>query len=200
MKNFLLIIIGMSSTICISQNDKKDLKNREFTTHEIDSICTNGQNNGKIISEGVIRGEMQISGSKKTKLISGNGGFSYTLYPFHYNEAYYNTLTNKEQNKYNFDKNSRLIKGEYHNGIAYKNSYREVINSEFYYFNDSLFHVKIKIERTQKNKQDQSEIFDLNISDLNDPKPIKNIFLMEIKSWINEQNNKIIDIYRKSLR
>jgi hypothetical protein len=172
MKNFILAFILFSATNCISQNDAVNLKNREFTIHEIDSICTNDINSRSYISDGKTSGEIKIESSKETEIIKGIGGFSYEIYAFHFNKANYNTLTIKEQNKYNFYQNSRLIKGIYHSRIGYENFYGEDITGEFYYFKDKLFHVKIKLVKTE-NKKDNTQILDLNIAELNNLKPYK---------------------------
>lgn len=186
----------LSTVICISQNDKLALKNRVFSIQQIDSICEN-DDVGKIIGVGSTGAEMKIESSNETKVIKGIDGFSYTIYPFHFDKTYYETLTNKEKNKYRFDKNSRLIKGEYHSDITYENSTGQGIKGEFYYYNDALFHVKIKLRKTDENKKDTVEVFDLSTTELNNSKSIENILSIDLKSWINNESNKIIEIYNR---
>lgn len=183
-----------TTTICISQNIKIDTNKREFTIKEIDSICLkNGSAN--IVSEGKI--ERKIENLNKSNVVIGNGGFSNKIYLYHFDEAKYNALTNIEKRKYDFNQYSRLIKGEYHEGVNYKKSYSENIYGEFYYLNDLLFYIKVKIIRTEKNKEEISQIFNFSISELNNSKSIKNIFLFEVKSWIKKRNNEILEIYNK---
>ncbi len=194
MKNSLITLFIFTTTICISQSIKIDSNKRYFTIKEIDSICLkNGSPN--IISEGKI--ESKVENSNKSNVVIGNGGFSNKIYLYHFNEAKYNTLTNIEKRKYDFDQYSSLIKGEYHEGINYRNSYSENIYGEFYYLNDLLFFIKIKIIRTEKNKEDISQIFNFSVSELNDSKSIKNIFLFEVKSWVKKRNDEILKIYNK---
>ena len=195
MRNIFLIIIHFTTIISISQNLKID-SNKQFTINEIDSICT--KNGKSFISDGIITLETETEFNKiKTKVLSGNGGFSYNFYLNHFNEEKYNSLSNIEKRKYDFDKYTNLIKGQYHQNIHYLNSYSEDIIGEFYYFETSLFYVKIKIIRTEDNKKDISETFNLSLSELNDTKVLKNIFLMDIKSFVNEKNNEIIKIYNR---
>lgn len=195
MRKLFLIMFHFTTVICISQNVKID-SNKQFTTNQIDSICE--KNGRSIISEGKIDATVENKVKKhKIRILNGSGGFSYSLYLNHFNEQQYNTLSNIEKRKYDFDKYSNLIKGKYHQVIHYENSYSENIYGEFYYFETSLFYVKIKIIRTENNKKDISEIFNLSLSELNDSKVLKNIFLMDIKSWINEKNNEIIKIYNQ---
>ncbi|UUF12699.1 MULTISPECIES: hypothetical protein [Flavobacterium] len=180
MRNLFLIFVHFTTAICIAQNTNPD-SDKQFTISQIDSICTNDIDSRIYISDGKTGGEIKIESSKKTEIIKGSGGFSYLIYAFHFNQDYYNTLTRKEQNKYNFRQNSTLIKGIYHWGIGYENFYGEEITGEFYYFKDALFHVKIKLVKTE-NKKDNTQILDLNIAELNDSKTIKNILLMDMKS------------------
>ncbi|WP_343588884.1 hypothetical protein [Flavobacterium sp.] len=195
MKRNLVLILLLFTTVCISQNDRLTLKNREFSIYQIDSICE--VKDYKIISEGLTGAEMKIeSPGKTTEVILGKGSFSYTIHLFHFDESYYNSLTRKEQNKYNFSKNRKLLKGEYNSSLFYENSFGEIINSEFYYFNDVLFHAKIKLVRRDKNKKDTIQEFDLSIAELNQSKTIENILSMNLKDWITAQNDKIIKTYK----
>ncbi|MBF4515387.1 hypothetical protein IRZ71_03500 [Flavobacterium sp. ANB] len=194
MRNLFLIFVYFTVTICISQNTDPN-SNKQFTIHEIDSIS---EKNGRyIISEGKIGATLEIKEKrKKTKILNGSGGFSYDLYQHHFNEEKYNALSQIEQRRYNFDKYTNLIKGEFHQGIHYENAYTENIYGEFYYFKTSLFYVKIRIIKSEKNKEDISETFSLSLAELDDPKEIKSSFI-NVKSWVNEKNNEILKIYNR---
>ncbi|QLC65146.1 hypothetical protein LPB248_02285 [Flavobacterium sp. LPB0248] len=193
MRNLFVFFTYFTLTTCFSQNTKID-SDQLFTTQQIDSICE--KNNRSIISEGSTNVILETKTKKEKPVISnGRGGFSYQLYLNHFNEENYNALSNAEKRKYNIDKYSNLIKGLYHQSIHFENSYSENIYGEFYYFKTTLFYAKIKIERIEKNKENISEIFNLSIADLNDPRPIKNVFLKDIKKMIEEKNKKIIEIY-----
>ncbi|PXY47182.1 hypothetical protein [Flavobacterium hydrophilum] len=182
MKDLFLIIVFFITTICISQNVKVDSV-KQFTTNEIDSIC---KINGKeYISEGKIIPKMG-SKSKKNKIVkNGNGSFSYSFYINHLNKEKYNSLSNK---------NSELIKVCYKEKISYKSSLCEVIDAQFYYSNDSLNYIKLKLIRTE-NKKDTSGEFNISISELNETKAIRNDMLFDYKHWIIKKNEEIIKIY-----
>ncbi len=194
MRNLFLIFVHFTATICISQNADPN-SDKQFTIHEIDSIS---EKNGRyIISEGKIGATLEIKEKRqKTKILNGSGGFSYNLYQHHFNEEKYNALSQIEQRKYNFDKYTNLIKGEYHQAIHYENAYSENIYGEFYYFKTSLFYVKIRIIKSENNKEDISETFSLSLAELDDPKEIKSSFI-NVKSWVNEKNNEILKIYNR---
>ena len=195
MRNVFLIIIHFTTIISISQNLKID-SNKKFTINEIDSICA--KKGKSFISDGIITLETETESNKiKTKVLSGDGGFSYSFYLNHFNEEKYNLLSNIEKRKYDFDKYTNLIKGQYHQNIHYLNSYSEDIIGEFYYFETSLFYVKIKIIRTEDNKKDISEIYNFGILELNNSKEIQTISSFELKSWVNEKNNEIIKYYNQ---
>jgi uncharacterized protein with NRDE domain len=194
MRNLFFILIHLTAAICISQNTNSD-SDKEFTIHEIDSICD--KNGRYIISEGKIGATLEIKKKKqKTKILNGSGGFSYNLYQHHFNEDNYNALSQIEQRKYKFDKYTNLIKGEYHQVIHYENAYSENIYGEFYYFKKSLFYVKIKIIKSEKNKKDISETFTSSITELDNSKEIKSSFI-DIKKWVKEENDKILKIYNQ---
>lgn len=196
MRNFILAFILFSTAHCISQNDVLNLKNREFTIHEIDSICE--KNGHGFISDGVIRIETETEVDKiKTKFLSARGGYSYSFYLHHFNEDNYNLLSNIEKRRYNFDKYSNLIKGQYHESIHYLNSYSDDITGEFYYFDTKLFYVKIKIIRTEDNKKDISETYNYSIAELNNLKETQTLSSFELKSWVAEKNNQIIKYYNQ---
>lgn len=195
MRNIFLIIIHFTTIISISQNLKID-SNKKFTVNEIDSICA--KKGKSFISDGIITLETETESNKiKTKVLSGDGRFSYSFYLNHFNEEKYNLLSNIEKRKYDFDKYTNLIKGQYHQNIHYINSYSEDIIGEFYYFETSLFYVKIKIIRTEDNKKDISEIYNFGILELNNSKEIQTISSFELKSWVNEKNNEIIKYYNQ---
>jgi hypothetical protein len=186
----LFLIFVFTTTFCFSQNKE----NIEFSTKQIDSICERNGSYGN--SDGKI--ELPIETKKRKKVITknGTGGYSITTYLHHYNENKYNELSKIEKRKYDFEKYSSLIKGNYHQVIHYHNSYSENINGEFYYFNNLLTYVKIKIIRNEKNKEDQFQTFNYSISELNNSKSIKNVFLFEVKSWVKEKNNEILEFYK----
>ncbi|WP_123922086.1 hypothetical protein [Flavobacterium sp. LM4] len=195
MKNLFLFIVHFATMVCFSQNVKID-SIKQFTTNEIDSICK--KNGRDIISEGRISTSIESKIKRnQTKILNGSGGFSYKLYVNHFNKENYDKLSKIEKRKYDFDKYSDLIKGDYHQAIHYENSYSENIYGEFYYFKTSLFYVKIKVIRTENNKEDISETFNLSLSELNDAKVLKNIFLMDLKGFVNEKNNELIKIYNR---
>ncbi|MFB9080911.1 hypothetical protein ACFFLS_22450 [Flavobacterium procerum] len=195
MKKNLALILLLSVTVCFSQNDSLTSKNREFSIQQIDSICE--IKDYKLVSKGMTGAEMKIeSPGKATEIILGKGTFSYTIHLFHFDEAYYNSLTRKEQNKYNFSKKTRLLKAEYSSGLFYENGFGEITKGEFYYFKDALFHVKIKLARREKNKKDTIQEFDLSIAELNNSNTIENILSMNLKNWITEQSDKIIKKYK----
>lgn len=149
------------------------------------------------ISEGKTEAILEIKAKRqKTKILNGSGGFSYNLYQHHFNEEKYNALSKIEQRKYNFDKYTNLIKGKYHQAIHYENTYSENIYGEFYYFKTSLFYVKIRIIKSENNKEDISETFSLSLAELDDPKEMKSSFI-NVKSWVNEKNNEILKIYNQ---
>jgi hypothetical protein len=195
MKNLFLVIVYFTTIICVSQNLKID-SNKQFTINQIDSIC---KKNGRyIISEGKITSTLETKFKKnKIKIINGSGGFSYNLFENHFNEENYNALSNIEKRKYDFDKYSNLIKGEYHQAIHYENDYSENIYGEFYYFETLLFYAKIKIIRTENNKKDISETFNFTNSELNNSEKIETLSLLDLKSWVTEKNNEIIKIYNR---
>jgi hypothetical protein len=186
----LFLILAFATTFCFSQNKE----NIEFTTKQIDSICELNGSYGN--SDGRI--ELTIETKKRKKVIvkNGTGGYSITTYLYNFNQQEYYSLSKTEKQKYDFEKYSSLIKGNYHQVIHYGNSYSENINGEFYYFNSKLNYVKIKIIRTENNKEDQFQIFNYTISELNDSKSIKNVFLFEVKSWVKEKNNEILEFYK----
>lgn len=193
MKNLFLIFVFCVTGICISQNIQID-SNKQFTINEIDSICA--KNGRSVISEGKAQATIEIKQKKQeTKILNGSGGFSYSLYLHHFNEEEYNTLSKVAQRKYNFDKYTNLIKGNYHQGIHYENAYSENIYGEFYYFKASLFYVKIRIIKSENNKEDISETFSYSLAELENSKEIKSNFPIDIKSWVNEKNNEILKIY-----
>jgi len=195
MKNLLLIFIHFVTSICISQNIKID-STKQFTTNQIDSISA--KNGRYIISEGKTQATLEIKKKRqKAEILNGSGGFSYNLYLHHFNEKEYNTLSKVAQRKYNSDKYTNLIKGEYHRGIHYENAYSENIYSEFYYFKASLFYVKIKIIKSENNKEDISETFSYSLAELDNSKEIKSNSFIDIKSWVNEKNNEILKIYNR---
>ncbi|SEO11692.1 hypothetical protein SAMN05444671_0956 [Flavobacterium sp. CF108] len=194
MRNLFLIVVHFTTIICISQNTNPD-SDKKFTIHEIDSISD--KNGRYIISEGKIEAILETKAKKqKTKILNGSGGFSYNLYQYHFNEEKYNALSQIEQRKYNFDKYTNLIKGKYHQAIHYENAYSENIYGEFYYFKTLLFYVKIRIIKSENNKEDISETFSLSLAELDDPKEIKSFFII-VKSWVNEKNNEILKIYNR---
>lgn len=195
MKNLFLILVYFTTSICISQNTQSD-SDKQFTINEIDSIC---KKNGRyIISEGKTQATLEIKAKKqKTKILNGSGGFSYSLYQHHFNEEKYNSLSKIEQRKYNFDLYTNLIKGQYHQAIHYENAYSDNIYGEFYYYKTSLFYVKIKIIRTENNKVDISETFNYSVTELENSKEIKSSSFIDIKKWVNEQNNEILKIYNR---
>lgn len=193
MKNLFLIFVLCVTGICISQNIQID-SNKQFTINKIDSICA--KNGRYVISEGKTQATIEIKQKKqKTKILNGSGGFSYSLYLHHFNEEEYNRLSKVAQRKYNFDKYTNLIKGKYHQGIHYENAYSENIYGEFYYFKASLFYIKIRIIKSENNKEDISETFSYSLAELENSKEIKSNFLIDIKSWVNEKNNEILKIY-----
>jgi hypothetical protein len=194
MKNLFLIFAHFVTAICICQNIKID-SNKQFTVNEIDSICA--KKGHGFISDGVIRLETETEIDKiKTKFLSGSGGYSYRFYLNHFNEENYNLLSNIEKRKYDFDKYTNLIKGEYHQSIHYLNSYSEVVTGEFYYFETTLFYVKIKIIRTEDNKKDILETYNYSIAELNNSKEMQTISF-ELKSWVNTKNEQIIKYYNQ---
>ncbi|MDR6762310.1 uncharacterized protein with NRDE domain [Flavobacterium sp. 2755] len=194
MRNLFLIVVHFTTIICISQNTNPD-SDKQFTIHEIDSISD--KNGRYIISEGKIGATLEIKEKRqKTKILNGSGGFSYNLYQYHFNEEKYNALSQIEQRKYNFDKYTNLIKGKYHQAIHYENAYSENIYGEFYYFKTLLFYVKIRIIKSENNKEDISETFSLSLAGLDDPKEIKSSFI-NVKNWVNEKNNEILKIYNR---
>ncbi len=195
MRNLFLFFAHFVITICISQNLKID-SNKQFTINQIDSISA--KNGHGFISDGVIRIETETEVDKiKTKFLSARGGYSYSFYLHHFNEENYNLLSNIEKRKYNFEKYSNLIKGQYHESIHYLNSYSDNITGEFYYFDTKLFYVKIKIIRTENNKKDISETYNYSIAELNNLKETQTLSSFELKSWVATKNDQIIKYYNQ---
>lgn len=164
-------------------------QNREFPVKEIDSICALGNAYGH--SDG------KINIHNQAKKLIGNGGFSIATYQYHPDQEKFNTLSIKEKRTYDLQKNAVLIKANYHQAIHYKNSYTENVDSEFYYGNKGLFHIRIKVVQTQKNKPDLAEYFEYTMEELNNAKSIKNILLFDVQVWVREKNKAILDFYNK---
>ncbi|KUJ60947.1 hypothetical protein AR687_16220 [Flavobacteriaceae bacterium CRH] len=195
MKNLFLFFVHFVSAICISQNIKTDF-NKQFTIHEIDSICS--LKGPYITSEGKITSKVETIKSKKGVTVkNGNGGFDYSLYLHDFNEENYNKLSNIEQRKYDFNKYLKLIKANYHEKINYQISYSEIINGQFYYSADTLNYVKVKIIRTENKKKETSDSLNISISELNKIKVIKTVFLFDYKYWIINKNKEILKIYNR---
>ncbi|MFN3754993.1 hypothetical protein [Flavobacterium sp.] len=159
-----------------------------MTIKEIDSIC---ESNGRY---GVANGVIKIENKKKEK--NGSGSSSLTTYLNYYNQEQYNSLSREEKRRYNREKDSELIKGIYFQSIAYS-SYTENVFSEFYYFNNEFFFVKIKVEQIEKNGKTQVEIFHLTYKEYIESKSIKNILSFEVQSWIREKNLEILKFHNK---
>lgn len=178
MNKIALLLILISQYIFSQKHDK--------LINKIDSICNiNGKNT---ISDGVIEVK-----NKKKKII-GSGGFSIETFLKNSDEEIFNKLSKEEKKKYNREKHSELIKGYHHQGIHYKHSYTENIYSQFYYQNNELFYFKIKIIRYEKNKEEETQNFEYSIKELEKSKSIKNVFLFDIKSWVREKNNEILEL------
>jgi len=177
MKKYFLFLF-LISNISHSQNEFE-------VTKKIDSISKiNGKN---AISDGVI--EIR---NKRNRAI-GSGGESYKIFLNYSDEKYFATLSKEEKKKY--QRKHELIKGNHHQVIHYKNSYSENIYSDFYYQNNKLFYIKIKIIRSKKGKNDEIEYFEYTTKELEESKAIKNEFLFDVQSWVIEKNKRILDLY-----
>lgn len=187
MKNLFLFVIYFTTAICASQNVKFD-PNKQFTTNEIDSICLKNGSYGN--------SDSSIEVKNKRKKTIGYGGSSITTYCCNLDQEIINNLSISEKKKYDFEKNSILIKANFHQTIHYKNSYSETIFVEYYYYNNEIFYVKIDITR-KENKKETTINYNLDKSELDNGKEIKNIFLIDIKKIIVEKNNEILEFYNQ---
>nr|WP_315153751.1 hypothetical protein [uncultured Flavobacterium sp.] len=185
MKNLRLIIFFFVATACISQNVKID-SNRQFTIREIDSLCLRNGSYGN--------SDSSIEVTNKRKKIIGRGGSSISTYIHHLDEEIINNLSISEKKKYDFEKNSILIKADYHQTINYINSYSETIFTEYYYYQNEVVNLKIEIIRKENGKETTIN-YNLNKLELDDDKEIKNIFLIDLKKLIKEKNNTILEFY-----
>jgi len=182
MKKVLFFFITLITTCLAFSQDKV------LSVKEIDSICDSYGRYG--VADGIIK----IENKKKEKI--GAGRYSLTTYLNYYNQEHYNSLSREEKKRYNREKDSELIKGIYFQSIAYS-SYTENIFSEFYYFNNEFFFVKIKVEQIDKNGKTQVENFNLTYQDYTESKSIKNPLLFEVQSWIRKKNFEILKFYNK---
>lgn len=164
-------------------------QSKEFTIKEIDSICSLKKASSH--SYGVI----EIH-NDKNKVI-GSGGTGIATYSYNFDQEKINNLSSKEIKTYDLEKNIVLIKADYHQAIYYKNSYTENVYSEFYYQNNALFNIRIKVIRTEKNKKEHTELFEYTIEELNEAKSIKNILLFDVQAWVRDKNKEILDFYNK---
>jgi hypothetical protein len=87
-----------------------------------------------------------------------------------------------------------LIKADYHQTINYKNSYLETIFTEYYYYQNEVFYLKIEITLKENGKETIIN-YNFNKLELDDDKEIKNIFLIDLKKLIKEKNNTILEFY-----
>jgi hypothetical protein len=180
MKKTLLLLLIISQNL-FSQDAEFKL------SQKIDSIATiNGRYD---ISEGKIETK-----NKKGKILS-EGRFSYQTFVNYTDNEVYENLSRVEKQKYK--RKSELVKGYFHQVQHNLNSYTENIYSDFYYQNNELIYVKIKIIRSEKETKDQIQYFEYNLKrdNIENEKYLKNEFLFEYRSFIREQNKKIVDLY-----
>lgn len=156
-------------------------------TQKFDSIsAVNGR-------YGIKEGKIETKNRKGR--ILGRGGFSYQIFVNYTDDEFYANLSKNEKQKYS--RKSELIKGYFHQVIHNTNSFTENIYSDFYYQNNELIYVKIKIIRSENEKKDQIQSFSYNLKrdNIENEKYLKNEFLFEYRSFIREKNNEILNFY-----
>lgn len=170
-----------------SFGQKADLNN--FSIVQIDSIANANGRYGS--SDGKIKVKNQDG------IVIGNGGSVITTYLFLPDKAKFEKLSKKERRKVNEYKNAKLIKGDYYQGVLYKD-YNETIYLQNYYNpTTELFFTKVKITRKEINKEAETLEYNLDLSELNDGKEIKNKFLIDIKKFIKTINEQILEFHKK---
>ncbi|HKX87243.1 MAG TPA: hypothetical protein VJL37_11265 [Flavobacterium sp.] len=180
MKKILLLLLIISQNLFSQDHEFK-------LSQKIDSIATINGRYG--ISEG------KIETKNRKGIILGTGGFSYQTFVNYTDNEVYENLSRVEKQKHR--RKSELVKGHFHQVLHNTNSYTENIDSDFYYQNNELIYVKIKIIRSKKEKKDQIQYFEYNLKrdNIENEKYLKNEFLFEYRSFIREKNKKIVDLY-----
>ncbi len=177
-----IISFLLFSIACFSQNEISDY------IKKTDSICkVNG-------SYGNSDGKISIK-NKKGKIV-GNGRFGIATYLNFSNNNYYNSLSDTEKKKYKRE-NSELIKSSYTETIKYIDGSFMNVYGEFYYQNNSLFYVSVKVSQSDKIKKVETETFGLSSEDIKEGKPIKNLLLFDVQHWSHEKNIAILEFYNQ---
>jgi hypothetical protein len=178
----LLVCSFLFTSFCFSQN-------KEYSVTQIDSIVRLNGSYGTADGTTVLK-------NKHGKLI-GSGGFSIEAYLNYFNQAYYDSLTNLEKRKYNRQKDSELIKGSYIYHVNYKAGGFQTIVSEFYYRNKLLLFAKVNVTQKNKSGREETQEFELTSDQINEGKPIKNVLLFDVQSWIHEKNSIVLQFYNE---
>ncbi|WDO11720.1 hypothetical protein MH928_10285 [Flavobacterium sp. WW92] len=178
-----LFLIVLYSTLSFGQK----VNQNNFSIAQIDSIASINGNYGN--SDGRI--EIKNQNGK----IIGYGGFSITTYLFLPNKFDFDKLSKQEKRKVSKYKDAKLIKGNYNQAIHYKD-YTIEIYIQNYYNATELIYTKFKISRKEINKKEETLEYNLDSSELNSGKEIKNEFLIEIKKFIKEKNEEILKFHK----
>lgn len=164
---------------------------------QIDSIA---EANGRyMIGDGVVTSEKKVNTkvtnkngelvADKDEIIKGRGDSTTKTYLNYYNQEYYEKLTKKEKKTYNREKDSELVKADFSEVINYENKTWTKITANFYYHNNTLFFARVKYA-TEIGMHD----FELTSAQIQNPDPVENKFQFDIKAWITEKNNEILNL------
>jgi len=89
-----------------------------------------------------------------------------------------------------------LTKAIYNEHIQYKNGMIEKRTGHFYYINNELFFIKIKVKQIKKNETIQDE-FNYSFDELLKTKSLKNLLLFNVLPWVREKNQEILKSHFK---
>lgn len=91
----------------------------------------------------------------------------------------------------------KLIKVIYNESIKYINGMIEKRTGNFYYLNDKLIYIKIKVKQITKSEILNDE-FNYSFDELSKTKSLKNLLLFDVFPWVKAKNQEILNLYLKN--